>query len=52
MFQVVGGCFSTSLILTIDLMPLNPYFQGTIKTNRRAVLIRQRLAVPFPGREA
>src|SRR5215470_7382958 len=29
MFQVVGGCCSTSLIRTIDLRPLNPYFHGT-----------------------
>src|SRR5216684_8577141 len=33
MFQVVGGCSSTNRILTIDLIPLNPYFQGT--TSRR-----------------
>jgi hypothetical protein len=25
----VGGCFSTKRILTIDLMPLKPYFHGT-----------------------
>src|SRR5215472_14965833 len=32
MFHVVGGCFSTNLIFTIDLMLLKPYFHGT--TNR------------------
>src|SRR6185295_16045695 len=27
--QVLSGCFSVNLILTIDLMCLNPYFHGT-----------------------
>ena len=31
MFQLVGGCFSTSLIFTIDLMLLKPYFHGTTR---------------------
>jgi hypothetical protein len=28
--HVVRGARSTNLMLTMDLMPLNPYFQGTI----------------------
>jgi len=32
-FQVVDGCFSVKRILTMDLMPLKPYFHGT--TRRR-----------------
>ena len=31
MFQVQGGCFSTSLIFTSDLMLLKPYFHGTTR---------------------
>src|SRR5437879_1653421 len=31
MFHEVGGCFSTKRILTIDLMPLKPYFHGTTR---------------------
>ncbi len=31
MFHVVGGSFSTNLIFTIDLMPLNPYFHGVTR---------------------
>ena len=29
-FQVLGGCVAVSVTFTIDLIPLNPYFHGTI----------------------
>ena len=29
MFQAVTGCWSVSVILSIDLMLLKPYFHGT-----------------------
>jgi hypothetical protein len=33
MFQLVCGWRSVKLILTMDLMLLNPYFHGTISRN-------------------
>ena len=45
MFQLVGGRRSCRRMLTMDLMPLKPYFHGTTRRKGRAVLVRQGHAV-------
>ena len=45
MFQAVCGCLSTKRIFTIDLMPLNPYFQGIHQPHGAPFWFGQRLAV-------
>ena len=47
----LNSCSSVNVIRRIDLIPLNPYFQGMTSRIGNAILIRNRLAIKASGKE-